>query len=90
METSKEIPGQEIQVNLYSVAYLGYGRHGTCHGRHFDEGAKIVWQKLKCVTYTFVNLHLAAHATIQQQRSINTVPSCITGQVVPAPSISVS
>jgi len=24
-----------------SVAYLGYGRHGTSHGRHFDRGAKI-------------------------------------------------
>jgi len=29
------------------VAYLGYGRHGTCHGRHFDGGTKIAWQKLK-------------------------------------------
>jgi len=22
-------------------AYLGYGWHCTCHGRHFDEGAKL-------------------------------------------------
>jgi len=29
-----------------TVAYLGYGRHGTCHGRHFDGGAKIAWKKL--------------------------------------------
>ena len=29
------------------VAYLGYGRHSTCHGSHFDGGAKIAWQKLK-------------------------------------------
>jgi len=27
------------------AAYLGYGRHGTCHGHHFDAGAKIAWQK---------------------------------------------
>jgi len=26
------------------VAYLGYGRHGTCHGGHFDGGAKIAWK----------------------------------------------
>jgi len=24
-------------------AYLGYGKHGSCHGRHFDGGAKIAW-----------------------------------------------
>jgi len=30
----------------YPVAYLGYGRLGTCHGRHFDGGAKIARQKL--------------------------------------------
>jgi len=23
------------------VAYLGYGRHGKCHGRNFEGGAKI-------------------------------------------------
>jgi len=26
-----------------AMAYLRYGRHGTCHGRHFDGGAKIAW-----------------------------------------------
>jgi len=31
-------------VTLISVAYLGYGRHGTCHGRHIDGGAKTAWQ----------------------------------------------
>jgi len=31
------------------VAYLGYGRHGTCHGRHFDGGAKIAWKKVKAL-----------------------------------------
>jgi len=31
---------------FYTVAYLGYGRHGTCHGRHFDRDAKIAWKKL--------------------------------------------
>jgi len=28
-----------------SVAYLGYGRHGPCHGRNFERAAKIAWQK---------------------------------------------
>ena len=39
----------------YPVAYLGQGRHGTYHGRHFDVGSKIVWQKLKFVTCSFFN-----------------------------------
>jgi len=25
----------------YVVAYLQYGSHGSCHGRHVDRGAKI-------------------------------------------------
>jgi len=29
-----------FEGGVVSVAYLGYGRHGTCHGRHFDGGAK--------------------------------------------------
>jgi len=32
---------------LAAVAYLGYGRHGTCHGRHFDGGRKNCLAKLK-------------------------------------------
>jgi len=31
----------DMHKNNTSVAYLGYGRHGTCHGRHFDGGGKI-------------------------------------------------
>jgi len=31
---------------LISVAYLGYGRHGTCHGHHFDGSQKLL-AKLK-------------------------------------------
>ena len=41
--------------NTITVACLGYGRHGTCHGRHFDWGAKIAWEKVKfliTVTWT--------------------------------------
>jgi len=26
-----------------AVAYLGYGRHGACHGLNFEGGAKIAW-----------------------------------------------
>jgi len=29
-----------------AMAYLGHGRHGTCHERHFNGDAKIVWQQL--------------------------------------------
>ena len=36
-----------LMKNTQAVAYLGYGRHGTWHGRHFDRGAKIVWKKIK-------------------------------------------
>ena len=31
----------DFHKSVSSVAYLGYGRHGSCHGRHFDRGAKI-------------------------------------------------
>jgi len=47
---------RHLKVYVTPVAYLGYGRHGTWHGRHFDGGAKIVWQKLKFVAYSFLNL----------------------------------
>jgi len=47
-----------------SVAYLGYGRHGPWHGRHFDGGAKIAWQKSKFVTCSFFNLYFAPHTAI--------------------------
>jgi len=32
---------------LISVAYLRYGRHGTCHGRHFDGVEENCLAKLK-------------------------------------------
>jgi len=43
------------------VAYLGYGRHGSCH---FDGGAKITWQKSKFVTCSFFDLYFAPQTTI--------------------------
>jgi hypothetical protein len=30
----RKLHNEELH-NLYSVAYLGYGRQGTCHGRHW-------------------------------------------------------
>jgi len=48
-------------VTLISVAYLGYGRHGTCHGRHFD-GAQKLLGKIKIFIYSFFNLYFAPHA----------------------------
>jgi len=44
------------------VAYLGYGRHGTCHGRHFDGGRKNCLAKIKIFMYSFLNLYFAPHA----------------------------
>jgi len=50
--------------DIHSAAYLGYGRHGSCHGRHFGGGAKIGWEKLKFVTYSFFNLYFSSHTII--------------------------
>ena len=47
-----------------SVAFLGYGRHGSCHRRHFDGGAKITWQISKFVTCSFFNLFFTPNTTI--------------------------
>jgi len=48
---------QNCRFCCHIVAYLGYGRHGTCQGRHFDGGAKI-----KIFIYSFLNLYFAPHA----------------------------
>jgi len=50
-----------------AVAYLVYGRHGTCHKRRFDGGTKIAWQKLKFVTYSYFNLCFAPCTTINSK-----------------------
>jgi len=44
------------------MGYLGYGRHGTCHGRHFDGGRKNCLAKIKIFAYSFLNLYFAPHA----------------------------
>jgi len=36
-----------ICLMIRSVAYLRNVRHGTCHGRHFDGGAKTAWLTFK-------------------------------------------
>jgi len=46
------------------VAYLGCGKHGSCHGRHYDGGAKIAWQTSDFVTCSSFNLYFEPHATI--------------------------
>ena len=38
-------------------------------------GRKIVWEKLKCVSYSFLNLCFSPQATIRLQSCINTAPS---------------
>jgi len=76
-------PSASTSVERCPVAYLGYGRHGTCHGRHFGGGAKIVWQKWKFVTYSFLNLMSWAPC-------ITIAPSCNAGRAASPPSISVS
>jgi len=35
-----------------AVAYLGYGRYGTCHGRNFDGGRKNCLAKIKIFIFT--------------------------------------
>ena len=44
------------------MAYLAYGRHVTCHGRHFDGGRKNCLAKIKIFVYSFLNLYFAPHA----------------------------
>jgi len=51
-----------INVVWHAVAYLGYGRHGTCLGRHFDGGRKNCLAKIKSFKYSFLNLYLSPHA----------------------------
>jgi len=55
---------QYFTLPAFSVACLGYGRHGTRHGRHIDGGAKTAWQKLKFAACSFFNLYFAPHTTI--------------------------
>ena len=57
MGIRKFIKRKSISAGL--VAYLGYGRHGSCHERQFDGSAKITWQKSKSATCSFFNLHFA-------------------------------
>jgi len=38
-----------------------YGRHGTCHGCHFDGGRKNRLSKSKICSYSFLNLYFAPH-----------------------------
>jgi len=71
---------------MYAVAYLGYGRHGTCHGRHFDGGAKLLGKNLNfylqclepifCVPY----IHKLLTASTQRPCLMHLV-----GRVAPAP-----
>ena len=53
---------KDCSLMLYPVAYLGYGRHGTCHRRHFDGGRKNYLAKIKIFMYSFLNLYFAPHA----------------------------
>jgi len=43
-----------------TVAYLGYGRHGSCHGRLFEGGAKIACYKIKVYDLLFLQLPFCA------------------------------
>ena len=47
------------------VAFLGYGRRGTCHGRHFERRRKNCLAKIKIFIYNFLNLYFAPHAFIK-------------------------
>jgi len=43
------------------VAYLGYGRHGTCHGR------KNCLAQVNIFVYRFLNLYFSSHTTINYE-----------------------
>jgi len=64
------------------VSTVGYGRHDSCHGRHFDGGANAASQKLKFVTCGFFNPYCAPHTTInytaasKQRPSIAIIRAC--------------
>jgi len=68
MKLPKKFSGNSMTserwVTLISVAYQGYGRHGTCHGRHFDGGRKNCLAKIKIFIYSFFNLYFEPHAFI--------------------------
>jgi len=53
----------DLKRTFRPVAYLRYGGNGTCHGRYFDGGAKIAWQK-KIMTYSFLNFYFAPQTNI--------------------------
>jgi len=44
MVNPPELPMTKLKMMhiLQAVAYLEYGRHGTCHGHHFDGGVKLL------------------------------------------------
>jgi len=48
-----------------TVASLGDSRYGSSHGCHFDECAKITWQKLKSVTCSFFDSILRSCINIE-------------------------
>jgi len=60
-ETTQRKPTWK-KIRLCSVAYLGYGRHDACHGRHLDGGRKNCLAKIKIFMYSFLNLYFAPHA----------------------------
>jgi len=42
----QEINKSTHKERFISVAHLGYGRHGSCHGCYFKRDARIARQKL--------------------------------------------
>jgi len=46
-----------------AVGYLGYGRHGSCHWRHFDGDANLLGKR-KFVIYNYWNLDFEPRTTI--------------------------
>ena len=52
---------KKCYVDLFAAAYLGYGRHGTYHGHHFDGGHKNSLSKIKIFMHSFLNLYFAPH-----------------------------
>ena len=82
---------QFLMQQWLTVTYLGYGRHGSCQGRHLEGSTNIAWHKLKFIICSFFNLNFAPHATINCTSASTQRPYLMEqfGRVAPArPSIT--
>jgi len=65
--------GQDDNDIVETAAYLGYGRHGSCHGSHFNRGAKFLGKIKICDLQFFESLFFAPYNHLLQS-CINAAP----------------